>query len=718
LQSSNPNSRKQAENKDLHFIYKNSPNLLAELRDFFQANLGFGSFIFRDTHGAYIAEAHNMREFGKMLQVIPDESILFHASFHNFSTWFMAKGEIELAVKLKTIKSDDFIEKDKSAVIRNYILDTLKQRRLEKKQDSIANFSSSMFHDEYGLMRLADGSVGGKGRGVAFVDNLLRRTPFEELLPDINVRIPKSAIIGTDEFDAFIEQVELEDIALEEYSSKQIRHIFKMTHLSEDLIGRLKQLVEETHLPLAVRSSGLFEDSLSQPFAGVYETYFIPNNHPDVAVRLRHLQTAIKMVYASVFTPLARSYFDSVNYNIEEEKMAVIIQEIVGSQHERFFYPHISGVAQSYNYYPFNHMKAEEGIALMAIGLGKIVVEGEQTFRFSPKYPRTKVETIDMLFKNAQRTFYALDVGNYTPNLLEGESVSLVKLDISEAERFGTIDYCASVFDSSSQTLRPGLHTSGPRLITFSHILEYDYIPLAPAIDSVLNIMSRAFGTPVEIEFSVDLNKDEQGRASLYLLQVKPLIQNSEYIDIDISTFGDELLFLKTSKGMGNGIVEGLRDVVFVKMEKFSAFKTDEMAREIAEINKRMKEQDSHYLLVGPGRWGSSDSLLGIPVNWSHISQAKIIVEAGLEGFHVDASLGSHFFHNITSLDIGYFTVPLFDDHSFIDWDWLKNQEIIEDGEFVMHIRAKEPFSVLMDGKQQKAIITKEEIITLANASE
>ena len=718
LQSSNIENREKAEAKNLHFIHKNSPILLAELREFFQANLGFGPFLFRDNNGFYIAEARNMREFERLLTAVSADSILYHASHHHFSTWFMAKGEIELAVKLKNIVLQDFNDKDRSTVIRTFILNVLKERRVQKKQDSIASFSSSMFSDDYGLMRLADGSVGGKGRGIAFVDNLLRRKTFEDLLPDINVRIPKTAIIGTDEFDAFMDRVKQEEIALEDYSSKQIRHIFKMTHLSEDVIERLKKLVEETHAPLAVRSSGLFEDSLSQPFAGVYETYFIPNNHPDVAVRLRHLQTAIKMVYASVFTPLARSYFDSVNYNIEEEKMAVVVQEIVGAPHERFFYPDISGVAQSYNYYPFTHMKAEEGIVLMAIGLGKIVVEGEQTFRFSPKHPKMRVETIDTLFKNAQRTFYALDLGKYTPNLLEGENVSLVKLDIADAERFGTLNYCVSVFDANSQSLRPGLNMPGPRLINFSHILEYDYIPLAPAIDAVLNIMSNAFGTPVEIEFSVDLNKDADGRASLYLLQVKPLIQNSEYIDVDITTFENSDIFLKTSKGMGNGVVDGVRDVVFVKESAFSAFKTTEMAGVIDAINKKMKDEGRHYILLGPGRWGSSDSLLGVPVNWSHISEAKVIVEVELDGFHVDASLGSHFFHNITSLDIGYFTVPLFDDSSFVDWEWLNQQEIVEESEFVMHVRTKVPFSVLMDGKQQKALITKSEIVTSTHADE
>ncbi len=710
LQSSNLENAQKAKKLFAHFIHKNSQNLIAELRNFFQTHLGFGPFIFRDSAGAYIAEAHNMREFEQLLISISAESVLYHASNHHFSTWFMAKGEINLAITLKHINLDDFDAENRPEEVRKFILDILRRRRIEKKQDSIANFSTTMFGGEYGLMRIADGSVGGKGRGIAFVENLLRRDEFMECMPEINVRIPETAIIGTDEFDAFMERVELEDISLEDYSNKQIRQIFKITPLSNSVKDKLRQIVERTRSPLAVRSSGLFEDSLSQPFAGVYETYFIPNNHPDPEVRLQHLETAVKMVFASVFTPLARSYFDSVNYNIEEEKMAVIVQELVGKQHGRYFYPDISGVAQSYNYYPFNRMKPEEGIALMAVGLGKIIVDGGQAYRFSPKYPKIKIETIEMLLKSAQRTFYALDIGKYTPNLIEGESVSLATLDISEAEKFGTLDYCVSVYDMATKTLRPGLHHQGPRLVNFSYILEYDYAPLAPAIDSVLYIMSSAFGTPVEIEFSVDLTKDEEGKVTLYLLQVKPLIKNSEYLDINIEQFSENEIFLQTSKGMGNGLIDNISDIVFVKPDAFSVFKTREMAEQIGEMNARMKREKRRYILIGPGRWGSSDSLLGIPVNWSHISEAVVIVEVGLKGFHVDASLGSHFFHNITSLNIGYFTVPLYDESSFVDWDWINKQKVEEETDFIVHVSTEQPFAVLMDGKRQKAIITKQHI--------
>ncbi|HPY15512.1 MAG TPA: PEP/pyruvate-binding domain-containing protein, partial [bacterium] len=460
--------------------------------------------------------------------------------------------------------------------------------------------------------------------------------------------------------------------------------------------------------PLAVRSSGLFEDSLSQPFAGIYETYFLPNNHPDINVRLAQLLDAVKMVYASVFTPLAKSYFDSVNHSLEEEKMAVIIQELVGNSYGDHFYPHISGVAQSYNYYPFSHMKPEDGLGLLAAGLGKSIVDGSQSFRFCPKFPKMNVMTAKDLLQNSQRYIYGLNIKNNQLHLENGDEATLEKIGIDIAEKHGSLNLCASVYDNDSNSIKPGLHAPGPRIIDFRYILHYDIVPLANAVTTILDVMKSALGTPVEIEFSVDLNKDESGKCSLYILQVKPLIRTMENIEVSTDAVDKKDILLYTTRGMGNGVIEGIKDLVYVIPEKFDKMKTRLIQKEVAGINNEMKKNGLQYILMGPGRWGSSDPFLGIPVDWAAISQAKVIVEAGLKDFNVDASLGSHFFHNITSMNIGYFTVPAKSSDSYIDFEHLKSMEPHNETEFLRHIRFETPLTVIMDGKRSVSIITKE----------
>ncbi len=705
MQSSEKENRVFAQQKKVTFIDKNSQNLSRELIDFFKFNLGFGNFIFRDRAGDMIAEARYMKEFEVIIDQVPDESIVYHSDRNDFSTWFMAKGEIKSALKLKYVKTCDFKTAEE---IRVFLKDILRDRWLEKKKDSISSFSETVFREKSYLMRVANGSVGGKGRGIAFTDSLIQKPRFKELLQGINVTIPKTIIIGTDEFEHFMDQTDFNDLIHSEIDHSEVRKRFLQMNVSSVLSQRLKKMLLNITSPLAVRSSGLFEDSLSQPFAGIYETYFLPNNHPDINIRLKQLEDAIKMVYASVFTPLAKSYFESVNHSIEEEKMAVIIQELVGSSYGDHFYPHISGVAQSYNYYPFSHMKPEDGLGLLAVGLGKSVVDGGQTYRFCPKYPKMNVMTIKDLLQNSQRDLHVLDIGNKEVDLSSGEEATLQKIPIDVAEKHGTITHCASVFDNSSYTLRPGIHSPGPRIIDFRYILQYDYIPLADTVSRILDVMGSALGTPVEIEFSVDLNKDDSGKTSFYLLQVKPLIRSVDTNVVDISNVEKDDLILYTERGMGNGIIENLRDIVYVVPEKFDKMKTREIEKEVRDLNGEMKKGSTEYVLIGPGRWGSSDHFLGIPVDWASISQAKVIVEAGLKDFNVDASLGSHFFHNITSMNIGYFTVPSKSENSFIDYQYLESIESINETKFLRHVRFKKPFKVVMDGRKSISLITKD----------
>ncbi len=704
LQSSDPVNNNFAKENKINYIDKNSQNLSKELIDFFKQNLGFGNFIFKDSNGKNIAEARYLKEFESLIDKIPGESIIYHSNRNDFSTWFMAKGEIKSALKLKKAKTEDFNGPEE---IRNFIKNTLFERWLEKKRDSISNFSEPVLDETSYLMRISNGSVGGKGRGIAFTESLLQKSEFKNIINGINITIPKTIIIGTDEFEYFMDNIDISNLMQNEENILKIKELFSKIKLSSLLSQRLKKILNNTTAPLAVRSSGLFEDSLSQPFAGIYDTYYLPNNHPDPNERLHQLETAVKMVYASVFTPLAKSYFDSVNHSIEEEKMAVIIQELVGHAYGEYFYPHLSGVAQSYNYYPISHMKSEDGIGLIAIGLGKTVVDGESSYRFCPKYPKMKIFTIKDMLENSQRYFYALNLKKNKIDLMEGVDATLDKIPVSFAEKHGNLDHCASVYDVNSNTIRPGLHIEGPRIIDFSYILQYNYIPLSNTISTVLDVMRSALGTPVEIEFAIDLKKDSTGKSCFYILQVKPLIRTldtslSEEIRVDRND-----LILRTKNGMGNGIIEGIHDIIYVIPDRFNNLKTAFIAKEISQLNKEMKRISTNYILIGPGRWGSSDSFLGIPVDWASISEAKVIVETSIKDFQVDASLGSHFFHNITSMNIGYFTVPFGIEDSFIDYNFIESIKPVNETTYLRHIHLPTPVTVIMDGRRSVSLITK-----------
>ncbi|TRZ69776.1 MAG: hypothetical protein D4R97_09345 [Bacteroidetes bacterium] len=449
-----------------------------------------------------------------------------------------------------------------------------------------------------------------------------------------------------------------------------------------------------------------FWDSLNQPFAGIFETYLIPNNHPDPNVRLEQLMDAIKLVYASVYSPVAKGYIEAVNYRIEQEKMAVVVQEVVGHMHGDVFYPHISGVAQSYNYYPFAHMKPEEGFAVIALGLGRYVVEGEKAFRFAPKYPTLEINSPKDQYKGSQVHFYAVDLKKENVNLLEGEDAGLRMLEIDEAETHGTLKHLASVYSVENNRISPGLNQPGPRVVNFADILKYNYAPLAKTVEIVLEVVKEALGTPVEIEFAVDLDKDAENRASFYVLQIKPLIGNVTGYNIDMNRINPAEILLYAEKEMGNGIIEDIYDVVFVDPETFDKTRTLQMAEEINHINHEFFREGKKYVLIGPGRWGTRDRWIGIPVAWPQISQARIIVETSLEGFPLDASSGSHFFHNVTSMNVGYFCIQPEMSESFIRFEVLRQQKNIRKTEYYTIVHFEQPLTIRMDGKQRISVIT------------
>ena len=570
----------------------------------------------------------------------------------------------------------------------------------------VVNFEESAVIDETNVVSLSGGSLGGKGRGLAFINTLIYSFELGRLLPGINIKTPVTAIIGTDEFDMFMERNHLWEKVKEERDFNVLQKLFLEGNLSYTLEKELRIFIRLIDKPLAVRSSSLFEDSMSQPFSGIFGTYLLPNNNQDSEIRLKQLSEAIKLVFSSIYSRNARIYFEAINYKVEQEKMAVVIQSVVGHRFENAYYPHISGTAQSYNFYPVAHMTPQDGFAVIAVGLGHYVVEGENAFRFSPAYPSLDIVAHKDLYKNSQVRFYAVDMAKQELNLLEGESAGLTTLEISQAEKHGTLKHSASVLNCDNDILIPGLDAPGPRVVNFADILKYDYIPLASTLKVVLDVVKEAFGTPVEIEFAVDLTKDEAGNASFYLLQIKPLVGSGAGYSIDPETIYTEDLVLVTKKSMGNGVIDDITDIIFVEPDKFNNMLTNEMALEIDMMNGKMLNENRRYVLIGPGRWGTKDRFLGIPVVWPQISNARIIVEVSLPNFNLDASLGSHFFHNVTSMDVGYFSVNQEFNSGTIAWGLLKKQKVIRKGKFFRHIRFEKPLLIRMDGKKGMAVIS------------
>jgi hypothetical protein len=703
IQSSELSNSKRTYELKATFIDKFSETLMQDFQSFITYHLGFGNFIYRDKKGSQIGVARSLKEFENQLRTIPDESIIYHAKRDHFSLWLMARGEIHAAKILNPRKVSDFQSPQK---LRETLIQVIQKFRNEQNKGKIIPFDENAVLDETNILNLSDGSLGGKGRGLAFINTLIYNYNFGKHIPEINIKTPKTSVIGTDEFEYFLERNHLRDFVANEKNYDVIKRRFMLCQLTDTLYKRLKIILRKIKNPIAIRSSGLFEDSLMQPFAGIFETYLLPNNHLDIGVRIDQVMNAIKLVFASVYSPVARGYIEAVNYKLEEEKMAVILQEVVGNRYGDYYYPHISGVAQSYNYYPFAHMKPEEGFAVAAVGLGKYVVEGEKAYRFSPQYPGTEINTPKDQFLNSQTKFFAVDLNKKNLNLLEGDTAGLSYLDIDDAEIHGNMKHCASVFDADNNVIYPGISKSGPRIVNFANILKYNYIPLAKTIDTVLDVVKEAMGSPVEIEFAVDINKDKNGKATFYLLQIKPMIGNVSDYSIEMDEINKKDILLYTERGMGNGKIENITDVIYVDTQKFDKSKTIEMVDEIELLNKKMCQENRKYVLIGPGRWGTRDRFIGIPVRWPQISKAKVIVETSLENFPLDASSGSHFFHNVTSMNVGYFSVIQEQSGSYINWNKLDNQEIIETSTYFRHIRFKKPIVVKMDGKKRISVIT------------
>lgn len=685
------------------FIDKNSETLSQDFQSFITHFLGFGNFIYRDQFGNPITQARTLKEFEQKLRTIPNESLIYHAQRNHFSLWLMARGEIRVAKILNPKKVADY---DNPEDLRHELLQMIQRFRNEQDTGKIVPYDEEALTNDKNIVSLSEGSLGGKGRGLAFINTLIHNYDFGQHVPDINIRTPKTSLIGTEEFSLFMERNKLHDFVLGETDYERIKRTFIQAKLTPTLIRRLRTLLKVIRKPLAVRSSGLFEDSLAQPFAGIFETYILPNSHPDLEIRLQQLTDAIKLVFASVFSDIARGYVNAINYSIDQEKMAVVIQELVGKQFGRYYYPHVSGVAQSYNYYPFAHMKPEEGFAIAAIGLGKYVVEGDKAYRFSPRYPTLDINSPKDQVKNSQVSFLAVDLECTDPQLLDGDMAGLNTLDLSAAEAHGSLRHCASVYNPDNNTIYPGISKAGTRIVNFANILKYNYTPLAQTLEIVLDVVKEALGTAVEIEWALDLDRDEKGNCSFYLLQIKPLLGSADDYVVNMDEINADDILLYSVKGMGNGVIRDIKDVIYVDPQLFDKRFTEEMAKEITQLNDQMVTQHRPYILIGPGRWGTRDRWIGIPVNWPQISQAKVIVETSLEDFPLDASSGSHFFHNVTSMNVGYFTVQPELSKSSINFEMLAKQQLIQQTRFFKHVRFDDYLTVRMDGKKRISVIT------------
>ncbi|MCQ2226929.1 MAG: pyruvate, phosphate dikinase [Bacteroidales bacterium] len=703
IQSSEAENRIEAEQMGVEFINKDSETLSSDLVEFLTSRLGFGDFIFRNHYGRPLAQAKGITEFETIFRNIPSELLGEYCSDNRISSWLMSRGEIPLARMINPIRFDDYESPEQ---FRSDLLQIMDDYRQNRRRGKILDFDQVDTPNEKNVLTLASGSLGGKGRGLAFISMLIQNTDTSAFDKEINVRMPITAIVGTDEFVRFMERGNLYPYVATVPPYEELRERFAAVPLSDVLIDRIKRFLGKINGPLAVRSSSLSEDSMNQPFAGVFDTYLVPNNAPTIEENAENVMTAIKMVYASIYSETSRTYFQTIHHSIDDEQMAVVIQVLVGSEHSGYFYPHVSGTAQSFNYYPVAHMKPEEGFAVAAVGLGYYVVGGSKAFRFSPVWPAIDTASTKDQVKNTQVDMLAIDLSKTNLDYVhEGEHAPLATLDIYDAEKHGTLRHCLSVYNPDNDTLEAGNDAYGPRVVNFADILKYNYIPLPSLLSLLLNTAKDALGSPVEIEWAVNLNEAENGLPSFYLLQMKPIITQLQSSSVVVEKPSHDEAILYTEQSLGNGEINDIYDIIYVDPELFDKMQTEQMAKEIEYLNSKMLTAERRYVLIGAGRWGTRDRFIGIPVQWSQISMAKVIVEMSLPGFPLDSSLGSHFFHNVTSMNIGYLSIQDSSITDFIEWNNLRNMPIVEQTQYFRHVRSDKPLKISMNGKDRKAAI-------------
>ncbi len=705
LMSSESENREKATQIPVMFLDKNSPNFLREIHDFFLNHLGFGDFVFRMPDGRKIGRAKSLRMLEEKLSQIPDECLLYHGERNHFSNWIMGRSEIILASAFRKVQTSEFSSADE---VRHYLISNIRNLRKLRQKGVIAQFSLNNFDaDVMDFVKIGNGSLGGKARGLAFTSALLRQNPeFYEKYSEINIKIPKTLVVATDGFEFFITRNNLRHLAGNGFTDQEVRESFLKAKMPRRLVKHLEIFLRQVSYPLSVRSSSLLEDAQFQPYAGLYETYMIPNNHPDFSTRLEDLLTAIKLVYASTYYEGPKAFSKNISSQPQEEAMAVIIQELAGGEYGDWFYPSISGVAQSHNFYPVSRMKPEEGIAHIALGMGKTVVEGEKTLRFCPKYPNImpQFSTVDDILANAPRYFYALRIKGYSEHPDFTKDSNLEKRETNEAETEFPMLALASTYIPEEHRIRDTAYMPGPKILTFAPILKYNIFPLPGLLNDLLELGRKGMGCPVEIEFSVNLTPDKARKNDFFFLQMRPMVADEERLKVQICDEEIDNAFCCSMQALGNGKSEDIADIVYVKPDDFRAESTMQMAKEIGQINASLLKEKRPYLLAGPGRWGSSDRWLGIPVQWQHISGVGAIIELRNDKLRADPSQGSHFFQNITSLGIHYITITE-GSEDFFDWEWLSSFPAVQETTFIRHVQLDKPFTLKIDGRNARCVM-------------
>ena len=703
VESTESANREKAEAEGFRFVDKNSKKMSIDLRAIMEEHMGFGDFIFRDPKTkAEIMRIHSLKELQDNIFKIPDDSMLYHISRNHMSRWLSARAIFPVSEYLKKITWERL--KDITAH-REIIFDAIVQYRHMKNLGVVAVFDRMKFDAYSHFARIGEGSLGGKGRGLAFLDNIIKTHPDFNTFAGASVQIPKTVVLCTDVFDQFMEQNNLYQIALSDASDDDILRHFLHAQLPDSLIADFFTFFEAVKCPIAIRSSSLLEDAHYQPFAGIYSTYMIPYLEDKYAM-LEMLACAIKGVYASVYYKDSKAYMAATSNVIDQEKMAVILQEVVGKQYDGRYYPNISGVLRSLNYYPIGDERAEDGIASLALGLGKYIVDGGQTLRVSPYHPNQILQTseLDTALRETQTRFYALDTRHVGNDFKVDDGFNILNLKVKEAERDNSLNYIASTYDPYDQVIRDGIYDGGRKVITFASVLQHGVFPLPQLLQLSMKYGAESMRRPVEIEFACNINQDRTG--ALYLLQIRPIVDSKQMLDEDVAAVPDADCILRSHNSLGHGVTEDVTDIVYVKTDdRFTASDNPTIAREIEKINKTYLDSGTNYVLVGPGRWGSSDSWLGIPVKWPHISAARVIVEVTLKNYRVDPSQGTHFFQNLTSFGVGYFTVDENRGDGFFGKSELDAMPSVMETEHVRVVRFARPLKIMMDGKRQEGAV-------------
>lgn len=703
LESAETKNQEFAKSVNAQFIDKNSKKMNIDLREAVSANFGFGDFIFVNPNTMEeVARVHNLKELQNVIFSIPAESFLYYIRRNHISRWLYSRAIFPVAEFLKQITWESLQDIDAH---RQIIFEAIVKYRKMKNQGVVAVFQRDRFDRYSNFARIGDGSLGGKGRGLAFIDTMVKRHVEFDEFENASIVIPKTVVLCTDIFDEFMEMNSLYQIALSNADDNTILRAFLRAKLPNRLVEDFFAFFEVVKSPIAIRSSSLLEDSHYQPFAGIYSTYMIPYQ-TDKYEMLRMLSDAIKGVYASVFYKDSKAYMQATRNVIDQEKMAVILQEVAGKQYGTRFYPSISGVARSINYYPINEELAEEGTVSLALGLGKYIVDGGLTLRVCPFHPDKVLQTSEMelALRETQTSFYALDLNNMGKDFSLDDGFNLLKLPVKEAEKDGALTYLASTYDPYDMVIRDGIYPGGRKLITFANILQHDVFPLAKILQLVQKYGQGEMRRPVEIEFAVNIDAQEK-KGTFYLLQIRPMVDVKDDLAEDLNEISEDRILLKSFNSLGQGIMDDIQDVIYVKTEGYSASNNQLIAYDIEKWNRQFLDEGKHYVLIGPGRWGSSDTWLGVPVKWPNISAARVIVEAGLTNYRVDPSQGTHFFQNLTSFGVGYFTINAFIHDGIYNQTLLDKMPAVAETKFVRWVRFDKNLTVKMNGKKKIGVV-------------